>query len=66
MDISSKTDTELKALAFDQLKDIERAQGNLQLINQELTRRQLNQPAPDETEDLPTEEIPENPDTPLE
>lgn len=40
MDISKKSDTELKALAYDCLAIIEANQNNLRLINEELARRQ--------------------------
>lgn len=41
MDITSKSLTELKALAFDQLVTIEVAQKNLQLINKKM--EEINQ-----------------------
>jgi hypothetical protein len=39
MDISTATDEQLKALAYDEMVKIEVAQKNLQVINTELTRR---------------------------
>jgi hypothetical protein len=51
MDITKMSDTELKALAYDQMAQIQLSQGNLQVINTELAKR--NQPA---EEAKPTEE----------
>lgn len=39
MDITKLTETELKALAFDQLVSIERGQMNIKAINEELASR---------------------------
>jgi hypothetical protein len=63
MNITEKTDTELKALGYDQLRSIEVAQSNLRMINEELTRRSLGQPAPDETEAAKETEAAEEADT---
>jgi len=49
MDIKKQTDVELKVLAYDMSTEINRLQNNLQIINQELTRR-ANQPKKDEKE----------------
>ena len=40
MDITTLTDNEIKALAYDQMALIEQAQRNLQACNQELARRE--------------------------
>lgn len=42
MDITTLTETELKALAYEQVKLLNQAQHNLQMIEQELAKR--NQP----------------------
>lgn len=42
------TDTELKALAYDQLALIERSQANIRLINQELSERATPKDVKDE------------------
>ena len=39
MDIKTLSETELKALAFDEMVKIEHAQNNLRVINQELANR---------------------------
>lgn len=52
MDITQMSDTELKALAYDQMAQIELSRSNLQAINAELEKRR-SQPA---TEAQPTEE----------
>jgi hypothetical protein len=41
MDITKKTDIELKALAFDMLKSLEGLQNNIRIINQELAKREV-------------------------
>jgi hypothetical protein len=40
MDITKSTVVELKALAFDELVKIETAQKNVQMLNQELAKRE--------------------------
>ncbi len=40
MDITKLTDTELKALAYEQVKLLNAAQNNLAMIEQELAKRQ--------------------------
>lgn len=47
--ISNLTVVELKALAYDQLAQIELCQQNLRLINQELAKKFQPQPQPDPT-----------------
>ena len=39
MDITTKTDVELKALAYDELVKKRLAQANIELVNNELARR---------------------------
>lgn len=39
MDLTSLTETELKSLAYDQVKNLNMAQNNLALIEQELAKR---------------------------
>jgi hypothetical protein len=39
MDLNKLTTTELKALAFDQMVEIEKYQKNLQLVNQVLAQK---------------------------
>ena len=39
MDLTKQTDTELKALAYDELTKVQVAQNNVNIINQELARR---------------------------
>ena len=52
MDITQLSDTELKALAYDQFATIEVAQKNVQAINAELAKRAQSkqQPVPPNTE----------------
>ena len=45
MDISTLSDTELKALAYDELLKLQAVQANLDIITAELNRR-TKQPAP--------------------
>ena len=40
MDIATLTETELKALAYEQVKLLQATQHNLAMIEQELTKRQ--------------------------
>ena len=39
MDLTKQTDTELKALGYEQMMSAQTAQNNLQVINQELAKR---------------------------
>lgn len=55
MDITALSQTELKALAYDQLATIETAQKNLQAINQQLQK--LGQATEDVTEEVVEEVI---------
>jgi hypothetical protein len=50
--ISQISLVELKALAYDQMSQIEFCQNNLKIINQEFTRR-MQQPSPQQLEPLP-------------
>lgn len=42
LDITKLTETELKALAFDEIQKRDLAQQNIQIISTELDRRRLN------------------------
>lgn len=56
--ISNIGTTELKALAYDQMIQIELAQNNLRVINQELSRRTQQQVGPPVVESPPIEPLP--------
>ena len=43
MDLTNKTETELKALAYDQLVALEQTQNNIRVLNQELQKRQTKE-----------------------
>ena len=50
MDLTKQTDTELKALAYDEMVNAQTAQSNVQVINQELANRQ--EPVKEEKKDV--------------
>lgn len=47
MDLTTKTVEELKALAYDQIAQKELAERNLQILNQEISKRLQVVPEPD-------------------
>ncbi len=47
--ITEYSEIELKAMAYDQMATIERAQANFKIINEELTKRTVATPAPEST-----------------